>query len=163
MQESRHSTCEWEEKRAERRTWKKVGGGGSFFRRRKKFGRVEVRIPNCSRWWGQSGARGECKKKCYRERNTPLLPVYLPFARGWTREIYRVFQKVSFRPHLLAHAMRHEVTRYSIPTDQFGGKRSNLSWLKGQLTSDRLAVAPTISVDLLAYNKYRDRYLSEIL
>lgn len=112
---------------------------------------------------GESGARGECKKKYYWERVIPLQRVPPSFARGWIREIYRVFQKVSFRPHLLAHAMRHEVTRYSIPADQFGGKRSNLSWLKSQLTSDRLAVAPTTSVDLLACNKYRDGYLSEIL
>lgn len=110
---------------------------------------------------GKAARKGNAKKILLGTRYPTNVPP--SFARGWIREIYRVFQKVSFHPHLLAHAMRHEVTRYSIPADQFGGKRSNLSRLKSQLTSDRLAVAPTTSVDLLACNKYRDGYLSEIL
>lgn len=55
-----------------------------------------------------------------------------------------------------------EVTRYSMPINLAGNDRT-FHGSKTRLTSDRLAVAPTTSVDLLAYNEYRDWYLSEII
>lgn len=140
----------------------KSRGWRLIFQKEKKIWEGGGQDPELLAMEGKSGARGECKKNTI-GRAIPLSNVPPSFTRGWIREIYRVFQKVSFHPRLLAHAMRHEVTRYSIPADQFGGKRSNLSRLKSQLTSDRLAVAPTTSVDLLACNKYRDGYLSKIL
>lgn len=121
-------------RRTDRRTWKKAGDGGSFFRRRKKFGRVEVRIPNSS-WWGFHSREGDAKKS-YRECDTPPAVSSLPqpLSRNSDRRNLQGVPEGIVPPAFVgARDASREVTRYSMPTDQFGGKRSNLSRLENPI------------------------------
>lgn len=120
-------------RRTDRRTWKKAGDGGSFFRRRKKFGRVEVRIPN-SPWWGFPSREGDAKKAIGSVIPLQRILALQPPSRDSVRRNLQGVPEGIVPPAFVgARDASREVTRYSMPTDQFGGKRSNLSRLENPI------------------------------